>query len=314
MGLTIQPPSSSGGIIFGSPTTFNAAGTYTIPATASTNSVIMIESIGGGGAGGRQTNITFIDQSTSGNESGSAGGPGAVFIGTYRLGFLFSSPAGQTATISIGAGGTGASYASQSLTGTNENKTVNGNTGNAGGSTSVSLAGTTTAIAAGGTYATGTNAVSSATSSFYSGIDSTQLTNLGPRAGGGGFVSATSGINGTFKNVLPTDGKLDFGATASGGGTNSNNVYVTQNTTPLTPTAANDATAGSGAGGGSGGYYSWAITGTSNHSKGGAGAQPGGGGGGITGYGSNNGRTITWATNNASGAGGSGRVRIWYSA
>lgn len=309
MGFTVQPASPNGGILFGSPTVFNASGTYTIPATALPNSQIMIETIGGGGAGNRRTNQVFASPTNDSTSSGDSGTPGAYFLGSYRLGFLYANPAGATVTVTVGAGGTGASYAAQSISGTNQNVTVNGNTGNAGGSSSVVLNGVTTASAAGGAYG-GSNS-NSATSSFYVGIDSTQISNIGPTGGSGARAGGTTT---GFSSDQPTGGRLDFGATRSGAGTNSNNVYTNVNAGPFTPTQATDAVVGSGGGGGHGGAYWINATLTTNHSRGGVGAQPGGGGGGITGYGANNGVNVTYATNNTSGAGGAGRVRIWYAA
>jgi hypothetical protein len=309
MGVTVQPPNPAGGVIFSTPTTFNTSGTFTIPSTASSNSQIMIETIGGGGAGSRINSQVFAQQNNDSTSSGGAGAPGAYFIGSYRLGFLYSSPAGQAITVSVGAGGTGASYASQAISGTNQYITVNGNTGNSGGQSSVTLNGVVSGTAAGGSYGGGGN--TSSQSSFYVGVDTTQLSNIGPYAGRGG---SSGGTLPSWGNTPPLSGKADFGLTASGAGTNSNSVYTTVNSGPFTPTQATDATAGTGAGGGSGGSYWIAASLTTNHSKGGAGASPGGGGGGITGYGANNGITVTYATNNASGAGGSGRVRIWYAA
>jgi hypothetical protein len=306
MGLTVIPASPNGGILFATPVTFNASGTFILPSTAIGNSQIMIESIGGGGAGGRRTNQVFAQQNNDSTSSGGAGAPGSYFIGAYRLGFLYSNPAGQSIPVTVGAGGTGASYFAQTINGSNQFITVNGNTGNGGGTSSVTLNGVVSASAAGGAYEGGGN--TSPQSSFYVGIDNTLLANIGPIAGRGG---SSSGTLSSWTNQLPLNGRSDFGVTASGAGANSNNTYQTVNSGPLTPNPANDATPGTGAGGGSGGSY-WINTPlTTNHSRGGAGASPGGGGGGITGYGASNSTAVTYAANNTSGAGGSGRVRIW---
>jgi hypothetical protein len=318
---TAYPASLASGAIYGDPTVFNASGTYTIPPTASVNSTIIVEAIGGGSGGVGPSNYYGISnlQAYTGFPTQTGGQGGQTVIGTYRLGFLSTSPAGQPIAVTIGSGGTGAvqnaNFTSSFPAEGSQTAITNFVAATNGGASSCSFGGSTFITASGGTSTNSGNVQTS--NSFMTAVDSGILTNLGPRSGSGNYITGT----------VATD-TMTVGAQVSGGagriewgGTQVNNPNAstdyTRGTGAYTTAAGVDAPAGSGAGGSSGGFR--ALSGSTNNvtlGRAGNGAAPGGGGGGLyTSHVAPAGATAsTLNSGQRGGNGGAGRVRIYYQA
>jgi hypothetical protein len=324
MALNTLPTSSASGAVYGEPTVFNASGNFTIPSTATSNSTIIVECIGGGSGGGGPANIYSISnlQSYTGFPSARGGQGGTTVIGTYRLGFLTSTPAGQTLTVTVGAGGTGAiqngNFAKNTSVGNESEQTpiTNFVAANNGGASSVAFSATTFITASGGASTVSTNQPTS--TSFMTAVDSTVLNTNGPRAGTANYLNGN-----VVGNTMTTGnqgsggaGRTEFGGTATNN-PNASTSYVFNTGTVTVPDGV-DATAGSGCGGSGAGFrgFSGSTTNTTQ-GRGGNGASPGGGGGGG-GYENfpaaqgTSGHTIN--AGQRGGNGGTGRVRIYYQA
>lgn len=331
---TTYPVSPNGGTIYADPTVFNSSGTYIIPPTATANSTIMVECISGGSGGGGTSTSTywvsssFQDQYGTGasNSSNYIGSPGKYFIGVYRLGFLSSLPAGQSITVTVGAGGTGitrassGSYTSPSF---NSGGSVGGFTGATnGGTTSLTYSGFSFAVTTGGIAANTddtTYTISSAP------VDSTFLTNNGYRGGRAkSNIAWTSLSSNTFTGITQgTQGQIaaraDFGETPGAildiPGSGIPPVVTSPGT--VGAAAVDGSTPGQGGSNGTS-FAKIGTTGTYTWSRAGNGAAPGGVGGTHWGYNAgifpNASTTYTFPAGQWGGNGGAGRVRIWYSA
>jgi hypothetical protein len=318
--ITEYPRNPATGAIYGEPTVFNTSGTYVIPPTASPNSTIIVEAIGGG-AGGRgpssmQTHTDMVTQ--IGFNAGRGGQPGTTVIGTYRLGFFSTAPAGQSIAVTVGAGGTGSVQNSATTfnIGSHSSNVAIANfvEGTNGGASTCSYGGSTFHTAAGGTG----NATATPTSTtFMTAIDSTSLNTFGPTSAFGSYVNGTvtatayTGITLVPGGAARTEwgGANTIGGAASTDFTNGSGTYSIA--------AGTDAATGSGASGGSGGQrYMSASTNNITIGRGGNGAAPGGGGGGFFNYMSSAASTNahTWNAGQRGGNGGAGRVRIYYQA
>ena len=321
------------GLKFGEPTVFNSSGSYTIPATATINSSIMVESVGGGAGGGGTSNIyaqTSNLQGGSGTGPGSrnmnerGGGSGNYFLGIYRLGFLSTAPASTTVTVTVGAGGNGANMVSRNQnfgTGDAGFSIALGAGANAGGTSSVTYASQTFASATGGSATSAANTTHSSEGSVP--LNNTLLTNLAPRAGlAQSIVSWTSISGDTASGVSNSGGQAgrnEFGATLG-------NIVAINQQGVLNNNSSGSATVGSaatnantfGQGGGYGvPFHRTNAAGTFTFSTGGNGG-PGGGGGGVGSpasvFYSSQGNFTFNALTGYGGAGGAGRVRIWFQA
>lgn len=330
---TTYPESPYNGFIFGDPTVFNSSGTYTIPANASANSVILIEAIGGGAGGGEGSNSTLVVRTGSytiqtnwGATANSAsiissGNPGDGFLGVFRLGFLSATPAGLSLTVTVGAGGNGSIVPSGTHTSaaSGSNGNYSGTIATAGAASSVTLGGTTLATAAGGTTG-GTNAQTNYTVSdgFAS---ATSAKAFGPIAGSAKTDLNWTSVSGNVISGPTTTGgaasRTEWGSTANAildiqGGAVTPQILTGPGTIGAQGT---DATLP-----GQGGQPTAVIavlgtTGSYTITRAGNGAQPGGPGGGtharlLT----NASVAYTFNSTQYGGNGGAGRIRIWYSA
>jgi hypothetical protein len=321
---TEYPKSPSTGAIYGDPTVFNASGTYTIPPTATPNSTIIVECIGGGSGGSGPSNIYAITnlQDYIGFPSVQGGQGGAMVIGTYRLGFLSSAPAGQSLTVTVGSGGTGAiqnaTFNKATSIGGEGSQTAITNfvAATNGGASTVAFGASTFITASGGTSTSTTNQQTS--NSFMTAVESNILNSTGPRAGSSNAVSGNNSGNTMTVTGQSSggSGRTEFGG-ASTNNPNASTSYVWSTGTVTVPDGV-DAPAGSGCGGSGSGFRGFSgSTTTTTQGRGGNGASPGGGGGGG-GYGSfpaaqsSSGHTIN--AGQRGGNGGTGRVRIYYQA
>jgi hypothetical protein len=320
---TEYPKSPATGAIYGDPTVFNASGTYTIPTTATSNSTIIVECIGGGSGGTGPANIYSITniQDYIGFPAATGGQAGQTVIGTYRLGFLTTAPAGQSLTITVGAGGTGAvqnaAFNRATSIGADSNQVAITNfvAATNGGASSVAYSGSTFINASGGNA---TNSTSQQTSnSFMTAVDSGILSNLGPRAGTANYVNGNVAVNTLTvgAQVSGGAGRTEWGGTATNN-PNASTSYVYSTGTVTVPDGV-DATAGSGCGGSGAGFRGFSgSTTTTTQGRGGNGASPGGGGGGsyssFPAQANSSGHTIN--AGQRGGNGGAGRVRVYYQA
>jgi hypothetical protein len=281
-------------------TVFNASGTFT--KNAKTKCILIQAWGGGGGGGGGMKNPSAT------NTIGGGGGGGGSYAEAEFDPALFAAGG---VTITIGAGGTGATASAS-----NNTLTSGGNGGitsvgssilsvNGGGGSSGSAGGAsgTPSATAGGVSAGGVAGTSTG---------SAPASPTNPWAGGGGTGNGTTATGGSGGRAMRggsgggSGGSVSSGAalTAGGSGGNSYNSPVTLpggggtgGVAGGTLAAVTDGTPGcGGTGGGS------ALGGT-NGGVGGAGQQPGGGGGG--GGGSQNG-----GTGGNGGVGGAGLVII----
>jgi hypothetical protein len=334
MGLTKLPVLTASNSIFADPEVFNSSGTFTVPSTATANSIIMVECISGGsGGGGTDTNVywvssTFQDQYGTGasNSSNYIGSPGKYFIGVYRLGFLSATPAGQTITVTVGAGGNGKLRASS---GAYTSPSFNSG-GNIGGFTGATNGGTTSLTYSGFTFATTTGGVAANTDSTSytissAPVDSTFLTNNGYRGGRAkSNISWTSLSSNTFSGLTQTstgaiEARADFGEALGAlldiPGSGIPPVVTSPGT--VGATAVDGSTPGQGGSNGTA-FAKIGTTGTYTWSRAGNGAAPGGVGGTYWGYNAavfpNASTSYTFPAGQWGGNGGAGRVRIWYSA
>jgi hypothetical protein len=321
MGISLSPLPTSTGLVFGTPVTFNTSGTFTIPSTATTNSTIMVETIGGGGGGAIPNGClaapvnNYFGAGYNTNEPYGNGSGGNSYLGIWNLGFFSAAPAGQTITVTVGAGGTGSSINATSFTGNNGNATFsfpNQTGGNTGGSSSVTFSGITVATATGGAGQGGTGGGNAQAVNF---LDNTTWNAIAPRGGVGVNSFNFTSNTGTYASM-----------TSNGGAGGKPDWYTATNNTFLTSASPNasvtgtttvaqgtDAPAGTGQGGGPTIAYVGSSSGTVTVARAGNGASPGGGGGGwgwmsAMGVGS----TINFTAGQVGGAGGSGRVRIWF--
>jgi hypothetical protein len=320
MGLNVLPVSPATGSVYGEPTVFNATGTFTIPSTASANSTIIVEAIGGGCGGQGPSNVYGITnmQDYVGFPSMEQTSAGTMVIGTYRLGFLSTSPAGQTISVVVGAGGTGATMngnATVNSPGAGSSQAVtNFVNRNAGGASSVSFGGSTFHTAAGGATDGGGQRTST---SFMTQIDSGILNSLGPRASAPSYYNGNISTNTMTIGTLVSGGnsRIEYGGTNFSSGTSSTD-YIYSSGAASTNAGA-DAVAGTGAAGGSGGFRGFSGNATNTTlGRGGNGASPGGAGGSTFGYYAAQQNTNAHVINSGQkgGNGGAGRVRIYYQA
>lgn len=330
---TTYPVSPNGGLIFGDPTVFNASGTYVVPPTATANSTIMVESIGGGAGGGDNqttaywqgcTDIAQFQGSGASNITLTNGGgsPGSYFLGVFRLGFLTPNPAGISLTVTVGAGGNGktVSGGAQTSPASNSGGSFNVGAATAGGNSSISYAGGTFATGAGGVINTGTY-VSETYSQSGAFADSALLSSYMQKKAVARSNIAWSGITGnTFTSPVVSGG-------STGKDDNGNTISIVE-ITPSTGQIIAQLTPGTigttGIDGGpfqNGGhgtpYVKIGTTGTYLWSRAGNGGTPGGGGGmphGYRGVGPNGSVSYTFTATQWGGNGGAGRIRIWYQA
>jgi hypothetical protein len=330
---TTYPLSANGGTIYGDPTVFLSSGTFTVPSTATANSTIMIECISGGSGGGGSATTgyfvssAFVDQLGGGasGSSNSSGSTGNYFIGVYRLGFLTASPAGQSITVTVGAGGNGTikQAGTQTSPAFNSGGTLTGITAATnGGTSSCTYAGFSFASVTGGLAA---NSDSTSYTIASAPVDSTFLTNNGYRGGRARHrLEWTSLASNTFSGLTTSTtftvaARSDFGSTA---GTildipNSGAPPVLTGPGTIGSTATDATELGQGGSSGTS-MVKLGTTGTYVWARAGNGAQPGGVGGSHYGY--NNGvytnasTSYTFTAGQMGGNGGAGRVRIWYSA
>ena len=322
------------GLKFGSPTTFNSTSNYTIPAGATTNSTIMIESIGGGsGGGGTSTTETIAGNnvsawygSSSSNNNLAAGEPAEYFLGVYRLGFFSNAPAGETITVTVGAGGTGSSLPTQNLNIPGSSYySYNRTAATSGGASSVTYTGVTFATGGGGAASsTANNGTAYSTSAVF--MDSTTLPSVAYKGGVGRqtitwtSLSTNTPAGVATPNTLGIAAREDFGSAVGNilgfDGNIATNAIVTLNAAGNVTKNGTDATGG-GQGGGPANVYGIRFNTAGSYnitSRGGNGAAPGGGGGG--------GWSPLWGTpgnytlsgGQQGGNGGSGRVKIWFQA
>jgi hypothetical protein len=322
MGISLQPLSVASGLQFGTPTTFNTSGTYTIPSSASFNSTIMIESMGGGsggtciyaGNGASYMTYSFANYLGSNYNFSSNYGNGATggyYLGVYQLGFLTQTPAGASVSVVIGAGGAGASL----NTTTNFNVGANIAPTSIPNSNSAGTGGASYATISGVTIGSTNISLNTGTGTF---TDPGTLNSVRPYGG--------QGINNLNMNTggsqVPTvnaqsggsGSKSDFYAA------NVNNSILTTNqlqflaySAPTTLPTFTDGAVGTGQGGQPAGILQINAAGTYNLGRAGNGAQPSGGGGGwgLVNIATGN---YTFNAGQVSGSGGAGRVRIWFQA
>lgn len=255
--------------------TFTGSGTWTKPAGASANSLVIVQAWAGGGSGG---------SGTAGNAAGGGGG------GSCHIVHLLASQCGSTETVTIGAGGIAVATNNQGNVGGNTTfgtlvtayggggGDFSGSSGGGGGGGGVMSAGVS-GSKVGGNPQGGSAGSSSAGGQSYAG------------GGGGGDSQAALGYNG---------GLSYFGG--GGGGGSSQDAVNTNGAGGASyfgggggGAAAEDSSPGPGAGGtsiyggngGAGAFDANAAT---------AGSVPGGGGGG--------------AETGTSGAGGAGKMIV----
>lgn len=333
MGVVQIPLSANTGLIFSNPITYDASGTFTVPATATVNSTIMVESIGGGAGGGDNqttaywqgcTDIAQFQGAGASNVSLTNGGgsPGSYFLGVFRLGFLSPSPAGISLTVNVGAGGNGKRISGGAATSpaNNSGGSFNVVAATAGGNSSISYAGGTFATGAGGVVNSGTY-VSESYSQSGAFADSALLSAYMQKKAVAQSNVAWSGISGNSFTAPVVSGG------STGKDDNSNTISIV-NITPstgqtvvqLSPGTIGTTCVDGGPfqnGGHGTPYVKIGTTGTYLWSRAGNGGTPGGGGGsphGHRGVGPNGSVSYTFTATQWGGNGGAGRVRIWYQA
>jgi hypothetical protein len=327
---TTYPVSPNGGLIFGEPTTYLSSGTYVVPPTATINSTIMVESIGGGaGGGGSNTTGYWVGasnlqarQSASGslNFSEYCGRPGSYFIGVFRLGFISTSPAGISLTVNIGAGGTGCLKTAQTVTSpaNNSGGDYARTAATSGASSNVSFGSITFAVGAGGTATTSYAGTAYTTSGTFA--DSSLLSSIMARPGTSKFNFNWTGLStNTFSGITMSGGQdgRDDNATLY-----TAQDIVSSGVAPVTLSPGTIGTQGADGGpfqGGQNGHPFAKIgtTGTYTFARAGNGGQPGGSGGAPHGCNEttpNGSVSYTFSQHQMGGNGGAGRVRIWYQA
>jgi hypothetical protein len=309
------------GYKFGAPTVFNSSGTYTVPATATSNSSILVECIGGGGAGGPDGsgisiygnyNVTGLFGNNSTNVEPGNGRPGNISLGLVRLGFFSETPASGSLTVTVGAGGTGGNMNAQNVS-INTGVTLSSNSGNAGGTSSVTFSGTTVASANGGPRNDNSTAVTSTVESAP--VSSTALASFGPRGGTAHYRFTFTPVNAmpiTANSITQgITSRTEFGGSTTAASNPPNNYAAVSG---ANWTSGTDGTAGTGQGGGStAGIFVLPSAGSYTWRRGGNGAAPGGSGGaggGTTNFASAG--NYNFAATQVGGNGGAGRVRIWF--
>jgi len=263
----------------GNYTILKFTGTSTI--IPSINTKIGYIVVGGGGGGGCQRNVT--------NAGGCGGGGGGISYSNISTGVTLT--AGATYTITVGAGGSGA--------------TVSPSNGATGGASSIAGSGITTITANGGTggyvnsvatpggLATGGN---NNNQGGYGGANNNASTTATMATSSN--TSGAIGGDGAIFTISETNTSYGFGA--GGGGCIASNVYGGAAGNYNSGASVTVSTAGKG------GYYGSGGQGGSNFTNGNGGvadANTGAGGGGTSGNVNN--------TQNG-GAGGSGVVYIFY--
>jgi hypothetical protein len=339
MGLSTIPAAqipTGSGFKFGSPTTFNTTGTYTIPNNATENSSIMVESISGGsGAGSNAGNLfnflvrdlqtvvgsPFTETSYANNQ----GAAGSGLLGIYRLGFFSSSPAGQNITVTVGAGGTGAiipAFTSSNLNSAGQSQVTGATAATTGGTSSLTYSGGVFASAAVVAQAANANANTTTWNSGGAVADTTFLTALGPKAGTN-LKETTQNISTntatvTAINSAAVTGRTDYGTAADAPysaliNPMIVNVNATGDTTNVTGTAATGTAFQPGQPQAT--YVKLPSGGNYTLARGGTGGTGAGGGSGLgmqrvlVNFGSG---AYNTNAHQVGGSGGSGRVRIWF--
>jgi len=318
----ITAATATSGLKFGSPTVFNTSGTYTIPATATVNSTLMIESMGGGGGGVAPDLLTYAWSTYYGggynaNITINNGRGGAYAIGIYRLGFFSQTPASGSVTVTVGSGGSGAiSNATNFNIGSNQSISFpNLTVATAGGTSSVTYGGANFATAAGGAINNTSDAVVGQATNF---IDSTTLGTIAPRGGQSkssfNFVTnATNTMGGTVNHTGGWGARTEYGDALGNILTSPTTSATVSVTAGGSTTQGTDGSAGTGQGGGGASQHYFAGAGTYNLARAGNGAAPSGGGGGHPTL-QLNAANYNINTGQKGGNGGAGRVRIWFQA
>lgn len=263
---------SSGGLL--DYQAFTGNGTWTKPAAATGNEMVVVEAWGGGGGGGGMT--------TGANRGGGAGGGGAGVFKVFKASDLTA-----TVSVTVGAGGPGG------LTGANPG-TIGGDTsfgafltaygGGPGGGNSASGSGG----GGGGLAGAGGSGTGGTSAGGAGGAPNSTFGAAGASGGGNGGDSSSGGGGGggiTSAGAEGNGGNSTFGGGGGGGGT--------------TGTSAGGSSYWGGGGGGQSTGGTSVMGGAGGVGNAGAGSIPGGGGGGPT------------TGNTAGGAGGRGEVRVW---
>lgn len=335
---TTYPISPNGGIIYtSSPTVFTSSGTFTVPSTATANSTIMIESIGGGGGGSSSSDVSTAvygfallsdwQGTSAGSVERSQPGCGSYFLGVYRLGFFSANPAGLAISVVAGAGGNGSIQNAQTWTqsGTQSTSTAyNRTNATAGGSSYCSYGGSNFAVAAGGVVDGSVNSTADQSFSMSGAFaDVALITAFGPHAGKAqNKVNYTAISGNVFTSPTISQGissREDYGTTnVSPLGALNSTTFSEIRTGPGTfGTAAADATSPGQQGQHGVPFIKYGTTGTYTIPRAGNGMQPGGPGGHGHGWAyslANTSTAYTLTAGQVGGNGGAGRVRIWFQA
>ena len=233
---------------------FTTSGTFVVPAGITQVSAV---AVGGGGGGGNATDD---------DEPGAGGAGGGLSYGTFAV------TAGESLTVTVGAGGN------------------NGNTGGTGGTTSINRGGTTLISAGGGSGGSSTDGGASGGGNGGSsggterdgggtGGDGGSTSDSSTGAGGGGGAAGYSGNGGAGSNRGANNATAGAGGGGGGGGGGTGSLAGGGGGgVGVLGEGSNGAagTNGTGGGGGSGG----ATGATTTNSVGGSGGLYGGGGAG----------------------------------